>query len=197
LKRLPGLADVTIFGARDYSMRVWVQPDKMARLNVTTADVAAALRNQNTQYAAGKIGAEPAPPGQNIVYTVTAAGRLVDPEQFGEIVVRASGPSGVLRLKDIARIELGALNYDTYNTLDGKATIGMATFLLPGANALEVAQLVRNRMAELKSAVTEGVDYTIPFDTTRLVEDSSTEVTCTIFEAPLLVLGVLFLYQQT
>src|SRR6266513_2525226 len=98
LKRLPGLADVTIFGARDYSMRVWVQPDKMARLNVTTADVAAALRAQNAQYAAGKIGAEPAPPGQNIIYTVTAAGRLVDPEQFGEIVVRASGPSGVLRL---------------------------------------------------------------------------------------------------
>src|SRR6267143_1090266 len=142
LKRLPGLADVTIFGARDYSMRVWVQPEKMARLNVTTADVVAALRNQNAQYAAGKIGAEPAPPGQNIVYTVTAAGRLVDPEQFGEIVVRASGPSGVLRLKDIARIELGALNYDTYNTLDGKATIGMATFLQPGANALEAAQLV-------------------------------------------------------
>src|SRR5213079_3149557 len=139
LKRLPGIADVTIFGARDYSMRVWVQPDKMARLNVTTADVAAALRSQNAQYAAGKIGAEPAPPGQNIVYTVTATGRLVDPEQFGDIVVRASGPSGVLRLKDLARIEMGALNYDTYNTLDGKPTIGMATYLQPGANALEVA----------------------------------------------------------
>src|SRR5216117_1642381 len=150
LKRLPGLADVTIFGARDYSMRVWVQPDKMARLSVTTADVAAALRAQNAQYAAGKIGAEPAPPGQNIIYTVTA--RLVDPEQFGEIVVRASGPSGVLRLKDIARIEMGALNYDTYNTLEGKSTIGMATYLQPGANALEVAQLVRERMAELKTA---------------------------------------------
>src|SRR5712691_11366284 len=197
LKRLPGLADVTIFGARDYSMRVWVQPDRMARLNVTTADVAAALRNQNAQYAAGKIGAEPAPPGQNIVYTVTATGRLVDPEQFGEIVVRASGPSGVLRLKDIARIELGALNYDTYNTLDGKATIGMATFLQPGANALEVAQLVRNRMAELKTAFPEGVDYSIPFDTTRFVDASIKEVTITIFEAALLVLGVVFLFLQT
>src|SRR5229473_3271687 len=197
LKRLPGLADVTIFGARDYSMRVWVQPDRMARLNVTTADVAAALRNQNAQYAAGKIGAEPAPPGQNIVYTVTATGRLVDPEQFGEIVVRASGPSGVLRLKDIARIELGALNYDTYNTLDGKATIGMATYLQPGANALEVAQLVRIRMAELKTAFPEGVDYTIPFDTTRFVDASIKEVTITIFEAAALVLGVVFLFLQT
>src|SRR5205823_11995512 len=97
--------------------------------------VAAALRAQNAQYAAGKIGAEPAPPGQNIIYTVTAAGRLVDPEQFGEIVVRASGPSGVQRLKDIARIEMGALNYDTYNTLDGKATIGMPTYPPPVPNA--------------------------------------------------------------
>jgi len=197
LKRLPGLADVTIFGARDYSMRVWVQPDKMARLSVTTADVAAALRAQNAQYAAGKIGAEPAPPGQNIIYTVTATGRLVDPEQFGEIVVRASGPSGVLRLKDIARIEMGALNYDTYNTLDGKSTIGMATYLQPGANALEVAQLVRERMAELKTAFPEGVDYTIPFDTTRFVDASIREVTITIFEAAALVLGVVFLFLQT
>src|SRR5438270_1812162 len=135
LKRVPGVADVTVFGARDYSMRVWLQPDKMARLGVTPADVAAALRSQNAQYAAGKIGAEPAPSGQDIVYTVTATGRLVDPEQFGDIVVRASfsnaGPGGVLRIKDIARIELGALNYDTSNTLDGKPTIGMATFLQP------------------------------------------------------------------
>src|SRR4051795_872357 len=91
LKRIPGIADVTIFGARDYSMRVWINPEKMARLGVTTADVAAALRAQNQQYAAGKIGTEPAPPGQNIVYTVTASGRLVEPEQFGEIVVRALG----------------------------------------------------------------------------------------------------------
>jgi hydrophobe/amphiphile efflux-1 (HAE1) family protein len=197
LKRLPGLADVTVFGARDYSMRVWLQPDRMARLGVTTADVANALRVQNAQYAAGKIGAEPAPPGQNIVYTVTATGRLVDPEQFGEIVVRASGPNGVLRLKDIARIELGALNYDTYNTLDGKPTIGMATYLQPGANALEVAQLVRNRMTELKTAFPEGVDYTIPFDTTRFVEASIKEVTITIFEAAALVLGVVFLFLQT
>src|ERR1700694_1728772 len=114
LRRVLGLACVTICAPRDYSMRVWLQPDKMARLGVTPSDVAAALRGQNAQYAAGKIGAEPAPPGQTIVYTVTATGRLVDPEQFGEIVVRAGGPNGVLRLKDMARIELGALYYDTY-----------------------------------------------------------------------------------
>src|SRR5256712_10412888 len=187
LKRLPGLADVTIFGARDYSMRVWVQPDKMARLNVTTADVAAALRAQNAQYAAGKIGAVPAPPGQNIIYTVTDTERLVDPEQVGEIVVRASRPSGVLTLEDNARIEMGALHYATYDTLDCNSTIGMATYLQPGANALEVAQLVRDRMAELKAGFPEGVDYTIPFDTTRFVDASIREVTITIFEAAALV----------
>jgi multidrug efflux pump len=197
LKRLPGMADVTVFGARDYSMRVWLQPDRMARLGVTPADVAAALRAQNAQYAAGKIGAEPAPSGQDIVYTVTATGRLVDPEEFGEIVVRAAGPSGVLKIKDIARLELGALNYDTSNTLDGKATIGLATFLQPGSNALEVAQALRNRMAELKAGFPAGVDYTIPFDTTRFVDASIHEVNVTIFEAALLVLGVVFLFLQT
>jgi len=197
LKRLPGLADVTIFGARDYSMRVWVNPEKMARLGVTTADVAAALRAQNAQYAAGRIGTEPAPPGQNIVYTVTAQGRLVEPEQFGEIVVRAQGPQGVLRLKDIARLELGALNYDTSNTLDGQPTIGMATYLQPGANALEVADHVRRRMNELRPAFPEGVDYAIPFDTTRFVDASIREVNKTIFEAALLVLAVVFLFLQT
>jgi multidrug efflux pump len=197
LKRLPGIADVTIFGARDYSMRVWLNPEKMARLGVTTADVAAALRAQNAQYAAGRIGTEPAPPGQKIVYTVTATGRLVEPEEFGEIVVRAAGPAGLLRLKDIARIELGALNYDTSNTLDGQPTIGMATYLQPGANALEVAERVRTRMRELKPAFPEGVDYTIPFDTTRFVDASIKEVTTTIFEAALLVLAVVFLFLQT
>src|SRR5689334_23185275 len=191
LKRLPGIADVTIFGARDYSMRVWINPEKMARLGVTTADVAAALRAQNAQYAAGKIGTEPAPPGQSFVYTVTATGRLVEPEQFGEIVLRSNPSGGVLRLKDIARIELGALNYDTSNTLDGAQTIGMATYLQPGANALEVAALVRDKMEELKKNFPDGVDYTIPFDATIK------EVRTTIFEAALLVLAVVFLFLQT
>src|ERR1051325_21514 len=197
LKRLPGIADVTVFGARDYSMRVWINPEKMARLGVTPSDVAAALRAQNAQYAAGRIGTEPAPPGQAIVYTVTATGRLVDPEEFGEIVIRANGANGVLRLKDIARIELGALNYDTSNTLDGAQTIGMATYLQPGANALEVAQLVRDRMQELKPTFPEGVDYTIPFDTTRFVDASIHEVNTTIYEAAVLVLAVGVLFLQT
>src|SRR3954470_13709200 len=196
LKRLPGIADVTVFGARDYSMRVWINPEKMARLGVTPTEVAAALRAQNAQYAAGRVGTEPAPPGQKIVYTVTATGRLFDPEQFGEIVVRAS-PTGILRLKDIARLELGALNYDTSNTLDGQQTIGMATYLQPGANALEVADLVRAKMKQLRPGLPEGVDYAIPFDTTRFVDASIHEGNTTIFEGAALVLAVVFLFLQT
>jgi hydrophobe/amphiphile efflux-1 (HAE1) family protein len=197
LKRLPGVADVTVFGARDYSMRVWINPEKMARLGVTTADVAAALRAQNAQYAAGRIGADPAPPGQNLTYTVTARGRLVEPEEFGEIVVRTAPGGGILRLKDIARIELGALNYDTANTLNGQPTIGMGVYMQPGANALEVVARVQNRMRELRPAFPEGVDYSIPFDTTRFVRASITEVNKTMIEAALLVLAVVFLFLQS
>ncbi len=197
LKRVPGISDVTVFGARDYSMRVWLKPDRMAMLSITTTDVANALRAQNAQFAAGKIGAEPAPPGQTLVYTVTASGRLIEPEQFGDIVIRGDGPGGALRLKDIARIELGAANYDTFNTLDGKPTIGMAAFLQPGANALEVARLVKKRMAELKQGFPEDVDYAIPFDTTRFVDASIKEVVKTIFEAAILVVLVVFVFLQT
>jgi len=197
LKRLPGVADVTIFGARDYSMRVWLRPDRMARLGVTPSDVAAAIRAQNAQFAAGKIGAEPALPGQALVYTVTTSGRLVSPEEFGEIAVRSAGVSGVLKLKDIARIELGAQSYDAFNTLDGKPTIGTAVFLQSGANALDVADAVRAKMEELKARFPQGLDYVIPFDTTRFVESSISEVTKTIFEAALLVVAVVFLFLQT
>jgi multidrug efflux pump len=197
LKRVAGVSDVFVFGARDYSMRIWMDPQKMARLGVTTSDVTAAIRAQNAQYAAGRIGQEPALEGQSIVYTVTAQGRLVDPEEFGEIVIRAAGPNGLLRLKDIARIELGALNYDTSNTLDGKQTIGMASYLQPGANALEVANAIRDRMKELRTEFPTGVDYVIPFDTTRFVDASIKEVNKTIIEAAVLVLAVVFLFLQT
>ncbi len=197
LKRVPGISDVTVFGARDYSMRVWLRPDRMAMLGITPSDVAVALRAQNAQFAAGKIGAEPAPPGQNLVYTVTASGRLIDPEQFGEIVVRGDTAGGVLRLKDIARLELGAANYDTFNTLDGKPTIGVATYLQPGSNALEVAKAVKKRMTELKANFPEDVDYVIPFDTTRFVDASIKKVVKTILEAAILVILVVYVFLQT
>ena len=197
LKRIPGLADVTVFGGRDYSMRVWLRPDKMAQLGLTPTDVANALRAQNAQYAAGKVGAEPAPPGQSLVYTVTATGRLIEPEQFGEIVIRSGGATGTLRLKDVARLELGAANYDQFNMLDGKPTIGMGTFLQTGANALEVAALIKKRMKELSPGFPPGVAFDVPFDTTRFVQASIDEVVKTIFEAALLVVLVVYLFLQS
>jgi len=197
LKRVKGVGDVTIFGAQDYSMRVWLKPDRMAQLGLTPSDVATAIRAQNAQNAAGKIGQEPAPSDQQLVYTVTAKGRLLTPEEFGNIVIRASGPSGVLRLKDVARIELGAYSYDQSVSLDGQPTIAMGVFLQTGANALEVAQLVRNRMEELKGKFPEGMGYVIPFDTTRFVSASIHEVQHTLIEAMVLVLAVVYVFLQS
>ncbi len=198
LKRIPGAADVQVFGARDYSMRVWLNPDRMAQLGVTPADVAAAIGAQNAQYAAGKIGAEPAPPGQEIGYTVTARGRLVQPEEFGEIVLRASGPNGVLRLKDVARVELGAQSYDQSSYVDGKPSIAIGVFLQSGANALDVGDAVKAKMAELKrERFPQDVDYAIPYDTTLFVSASIHEVAKTVIEAALIVLVVVFVFLQT
>jgi multidrug efflux pump len=197
LKRVPGVADATIFGARDYSMRVWMYPDRMAQLGITATDVANAIRAQNNQYAAGKIGQSPAPDGQSLVYTVTAQGRLIQPEEFGNIVLRSSGAGGVLRLRDIARVELGAINYDVNTTVDGKPTIGTAVYLQSGANALNVANSVRKAMDEIAKGFPAGVSYIIPFDTTRFVEASIREVIHTLFIAAVLVLAVVFVFLQS
>ena len=198
LKRIPGAGDVQIFGARDYSMRLWLQPDRMARLGVTTGDITAAVNAQNAQFAAGKIGADPAPPGQQLVYTVTARGRLVEAEEFGEIVVRAGGAGGVLKLKDVARIELGAQSYDVTNTVNGQPAIALAVFLQSGANALDVGAAVKQRIAELKrDRFPADLDYLIPYDTTRFVSASIHEVVMTIVEAAAIVVLVVFLFLQT
>ncbi|MEZ5576472.1 MAG: multidrug efflux RND transporter permease subunit [Candidatus Competibacteraceae bacterium] len=197
LKRISGVGDAQIFGALDYSMRVWLKPDRMAQLGVTTTDVANAIAAQNKQNAAGKIGQEPAPDGQQLVYTVTAKGRLITPEQFGDIVVRAQGPNGVLRVRDIARLELGAQNYDSSTTLLGKPVIGIGIFLQSGANALEVAQSIRTKLEELKQKFPSGVDYVVPFDTTKFVDASIREVVQTLAEALLLVVAVVYLFLQS
>ncbi len=201
LKRVPGAGDVTIFGARDYSMRLWLQPDKMARLGVTTGDINAAVVAQNAQFAAGKIGADPAPPGQQLVYTVTARGRLVEAEDFGNIILRsgaAGGSGGVLRLKDVARIELGAQSYDASNAVNGQPAIALAVFLQSGANALDVGAAVKKRIAELKrDRFPEDVDYLLPYDTTRFVSASIKEVIKTIIEAAIIVVLVVFVFLQS
>lgn len=197
LKRVKGVGDVTIFGAQDYSMRVWLKPDRMAQLGLTTNDISTAIKAQNAQNAAGKIGQEPAPSDQQLVYTVTAKGRLLTPEEFGNIVIRASGPGGLLRLKDVARIELGAYSYEQSVTLDGQPTIAMGVFLQTGANALEVAEKVRQKMDELKKKFPEGMGYVIPFDTTRFVSASINEVVKTLIEAMILVLAVVYIFLQS
>ncbi len=197
LKRTPGVGSVTIFGAQDYSMRVWLKPDRMAQLGVTTADIAAALAAQNAQYSAGKIGAAPAVPGQQLAYTVTARGRLLEPAQFGNIILRAGGPDGYLRLKDVARVELAAQNYDAFTTLDGNPSIGMAIFLQTGANALDVGNAVKARMSEFEKTLPKGVAYMIPYDTTVFVQASIHEVVMTLLEASLLVIVVVFVFLQS
>jgi len=178
-------------------MRIWMRPDRMAQLGVTATDVATAIRAQNNQYAAGKIGQDPAPDDQSLIYTVTAQGRLVQPEEYGNIVLRSSGPGGVLRLRDIARIELGAVNYDVYTTVDGKPTIGTAVYLQSGANALNVANSVRKTMDEIAKGFSGGRQLHHPFDTTRFVQASIKEVIHTLFIAALLVLAVVFVFLQS
>ncbi len=197
IKRLPGVGDVTVFGAQDYSMRIWLKPDRMAQLGLTTSEVAAAIRAQNAQYAAGKIGHEPMPSPQMLVYTVTAKGRLLTPEEFGDIIIRADGPNGVLRVKDVARVELGAYNYDQNVTVDGNPTVAMGIFLQTGANALDVADAVRTRLDELKGRFPQGVDYMIPFDTTQFVSASIDAVLKTLIEAAILVVAVVFIFLQS
>jgi len=197
LKRLPGVADAYIFGARDYSMRVWLKPDRMAQLGITTTDVVNAIQAQNAQYAAGKIGQEPAPDTQATVYTVTARGRLVDPAQFGDIILRSSGPGGTLRLKDVARLELGAVSYDAFTSVDGTPTVGVAVFLQSGANALDVANEVKSTVRDLSHDFPSGVDYIVPYDSTRFIEASIGEVVHTLLIAALLVIGVVFLFLQS
>ncbi len=196
LKRTPGVADASIFGARDYSMRVWLRPDKMAQLGVTASDISSAIQAQNAQYPAGKIGQEPAPTGQSLVYTVVTPGRLNTTEEFGNIILRANGPGGALRLRDVARLELGAQSYDAFTSLDGKPTIGIAVYLQSGANAIDVSKSVHDTMAQLEKKFPQGVTQIIPFDTTRFVQASIKEVLKTLGEAALLVLIVVFVFLQ-
>lgn len=197
LKRIKGVGDANIFGAQDYSMRIWLRPDRMAQLGVTTTDIANAIKAQNAQYAAGKIGQEPSPSTQELVYTVTAKGRLVEPSSFGNIIVRAEGPRGVLYLKDVARIELGSQTYNVRTALDGLPGVGIPIFLQTGANSLDTAKAIKEKMAELKKRFPEGVDWEVPYDTSDFVKSSIIEVVKTLGEAMVLVVLVVFLFLQS
>lgn len=196
-KRVKGVGDASIFGGQDYAMRVWLRPDRMAQLGVSTSDIAAAIGAQNNQYAAGKIGQDPSPSTQQLVYTVTAKGRLVNPSEFGNIIVRADGPNGILYLKDVARIELGAQSYNVNSTLDGQPGVAIPIFLQSGANALETAAAIKAKTEELKESFPEGMKYTIPYDTSDFVKATIEEVFKTFGEALVLVVLVVFLFLQS
>ncbi|WP_404339844.1 efflux RND transporter permease subunit [Pseudoalteromonas mariniglutinosa] len=197
IKRIPGTTSVQIFGAKDYAMRIWLRPDVMSQLGVTVEDVAGAIRVQNSQYAAGKIGATPtAQSAQELVYSVTAQGRLSEPEQFENIIIRSNIDGSSLRLKDIARVELGSKDYNFKGTINGKDAVLLGIFLQPGANALEVAEEVNAVVAEMKSQFPTGLAHLTSYDTTRFVEVSIREVVITLMEAMVLVFLVVYLFLQ-
>jgi len=197
LKRLPGTTNVQIFGAKDYAMRIWLKPDRLAQLKLTPSDVAAAINEQNAQFAAGKVGQAPIDKGQELVYTITAQGRLTDAKEFGQIIVRANPDGSTVRLSDVARVELGSKDYDFIGRYNGKPATLVGIFLQPGANALDVAKTVRTTVAGLAARFPDGLTYAIPYDTTRFVEVSIREVVFTLGEAMVLVFLVVYLFLQS
>ncbi|QSI78710.1 efflux RND transporter permease subunit [Niveibacterium microcysteis] len=196
LKRIPGTTNVQIFGAKDYAMRVWIRPDRMTQLKVTVADIAAALNEQNAQFAAGKVGQAPTGGGQEMVYTVTTKGRLSSVEEFENIIVRANPDGSSLRLKDVARVELGSKDYDFIGRINGHPATLVGIFLQPGANALDVAAEVKKTVSGMSERFPQGFTYSVPYDTTRFVEVSIREVLKTLGEAMVLVFLVVFLFLQ-
>jgi multidrug efflux pump len=196
IKRLPGTTNVQIFGAKDYAMRVWLRPDRLAQLKLSPGDVARALNEQNAQFAAGKIGEPPTAGGQELVYTITTKGRLSDPREFEEIIVRANADGSRLRLKDVARVELAGKDYSFAGTYNGRPATLMGIFLQPGSNALDVAKAVKERLQQLKARFPKGLEYAVPYDTTRFVEVSIREVMITLAEAMALVFLVVFVFLQ-
>jgi len=195
LKRINGVGDVTLFGAGDYSMRVWLDPERLKARDLTTMDVLSAIQAQNIQVAAGQIGAPPAPPGTQFQYTVNTRGRFTSAEEFEDIILRTVG-TRIVRLGDVARIEVGAKAYDMYCEMEGQPAAGIAVYQLPDANALNLAKRIRAKMEELKRAFPEGLDYAIPFDTTKFINASIHEVYQTLVEAGILVFLVIFIFLQ-
>ncbi|MEA2603961.1 MAG: hypothetical protein QOF89_4953 [Acidobacteriota bacterium] len=194
--RVPGVGQVNNFGASEYAMRLWVKPDQLAKLSLTTSDLLKAIQAQNTVNPSGQIGAEPAPAGQEFTYSVRAQGRLITPEQFGDVVVRLNPDGSAVRLKDVARIEMGALSYKQIGRFNGKPSSIIGVYQAPGSNALAVADGVKKTMATLKERFPEDLDYAISVDTTRPVTEGINEILKTLAEAMLLVLLVVFLFLQ-
>jgi HAE1 family hydrophobic/amphiphilic exporter-1 len=195
LARAPGVGDVLVFGGR-YAMQIWVKPDRLAKLQVTVPEIVRAVQQQNTVNPAGQIGSEPVPLGQEFTYTVRAQGRLITPEEFGQIVIRANRDGSVLRVKDVARVELGAETYNVRGRVNGEPAAVIPVYQLPGSNALDAAQNVRNTMTRLKRSFPDDVDYLVSIDTTLPVKEGISEIVITLLEALLLVALVTYLFLQ-
>lgn len=196
LKRLKGVGDASQFGSKDYSMRIWLRPDKLAQYNLTPTDVVNAIREQNSQFAAGSFGQQPLKEPQDFTYTVTTQGRFTDPKEFESVILRTDDTGASLLLKDVARVELGAQDYSLVTTLNGQQNAAFGIYLQPGANALDTAEAVERTMQRLAKRFPEGIAYKIPYDTTKFVQVSITEVIHTFFEALVLVVLVVFVFLQ-
>ena len=196
LTRVPGIASATVFGAGQYAMRYWVKPDQLAKLNLTVNDIITAIQSQNTVNPAGTIGGEPAPKGQDFTYSVRAQGRLTSPEEFGAIIIRANPDGSTVRLRDVARVELGAQVYNVMGRFNGKPSAIIAIYQLPGSNALDCANGVKQAMAKLKLRFPQGLDYEVGLDTTQSVSEGVKEISNTLWQALLLVILVVFVFLQ-
>ncbi|RDU66520.1 multidrug efflux RND transporter permease subunit [Helicobacter didelphidarum] len=196
LKRVEGVGDITVFGNRDYSMRIWLDLDKISQNNLTPSEVARVISEQNSQFAIGSFGAEPVRKEIAFTYSVTTQGRFIKPEEFGNIIIRSNPDGSSLRVKDIARIELGAKDYSVSSILNGKNAAAFGINLQPGANALDVAERVEKKMQELSKNFPTGLNYEIPYDTTKFVKVSIGEVKKTFIEAIILVIVIMYFFLQ-
>ncbi|MGB6754695.1 MAG: multidrug efflux RND transporter permease subunit [Xanthobacteraceae bacterium] len=196
LSRLPGVGNVNVFGAGQYSMRVWLDPEKLKARSLNANDVVSALQDQSKEVTAGQVGMPPTPPGIDFQYAIDVEGRLTDADQFANVIVKTGDNGQITRVRDVGRVELGAQTYSQTFTLSGKQSAGIGIYQLPGANALNVEQVVKAKMAELARAFPQGLEYSVPFDTTVFVKASIHEVYKTLIEAAVLVLIVILVFLQ-
>ena len=196
LTRVPGIASVTVFGAGQYAIRIWVKPDQLAKLNITIPEIVDAIQQQNTVNPAGQIGGEPAPPGQEFTFAIRAQGRLETEEEFRKIVLRANPDGSFVRLQDVGRIELGSQMYSMSGRLNGKPSAVLALYQLPGTNAIQAVDGVKKLMEEVKRSFPPDLEYVVPLDTTFAVREGIKEVLKTLYEAMILVILVVFIFLQ-
>jgi len=196
LTRVPGIGSVQVFGAGQYAMRLWVKPDQLAKLGITVPEIVSAIQTQNTVNPAGQVGGEPAPKGQEYTYSVRARGRRISPEDFGQIVVRETPDGGIVRVKDVARAELGSQDYSLIGRFNGKPSAVIAVYQLPGSNAVQAAEGVNKLLTEAKKRFPEGMDYAVALDTTRAVTEGMKEIVETLLIAIGLVIVVVYIFLQ-